>query len=131
MVMNSRLDAIADWEQRAAEAQYCVAALARNVDASEEHLRRVIHERFRQGVHEWLTDLRMCRAVALLAQGKRVKDIAVILGFDTSSSFGAVFHQRLGCTPREYLHRFPDEARRPRGGTRSVAAGSSLGGRSG
>jgi AraC-type DNA-binding domain-containing proteins len=57
----------------------------------------------------WLTDQRICRAVALLEERKlSITEIALEVGYETPSSFTARFHQRMGVTPSEYRRSFQE-----------------------
>ena len=56
--------------------------------------------------HEWLTRLRMHEAQRLLADPSLpISDIALTVGYQTSSAFSAVFRRLVGTTPREYRQR--------------------------
>jgi AraC-like DNA-binding protein len=51
---------------------------------------------------EWRQRSRMCRAIALLAAGGAVKDVALEVGYSTPSAFVAVFKQYAGATPGKF-----------------------------
>ena len=86
-------------------AGYCVATLAAEVKVCPKTLQRFAKECFDVDAHEWLNEMRMTRAVALLRQGTRIKEVAAQLGFSSSSSFDAAFRQWAGCSPRDYFQR--------------------------
>ncbi len=79
--MNSRLDAIVDWEELAFLARYRVAELAAKVGCCARTLQHYIRDRFLKAAHLWLTELRMKRAVEFLKTGRAIKEIARGLGF--------------------------------------------------
>jgi AraC-like DNA-binding protein len=56
--------------------------------------------------HEWLTRQRIAHAKKLLRDGKlRITDIALVVGYETPSSFSANFHKVVGLTPSEFRRR--------------------------
>lgn len=48
---------------------------------------------------EWRQRARVCRAIALLAEGMAVKDVALEVGYETASAFVAAFRKYVGTTP--------------------------------
>jgi len=48
---------------------------------------------------EWRQRLRICRAIALLAAGGSVNDIALEVGYETPSAFVSAFKKIVGTTP--------------------------------
>lgn len=48
---------------------------------------------------EWRQRARVCRAIALLAEGMAVKDVALEVGYETPSAFVAAFKKYVGSTP--------------------------------
>lgn len=48
---------------------------------------------------EWRQRTRICRAIALLAGGMPVKDVALEVGYETPSAFVAAFKKYTGTTP--------------------------------
>lgn len=48
---------------------------------------------------EWRQRARISRAVALLAEGMAVKDVALEVGYETASAFVAAFRKYVGSTP--------------------------------
>ena len=50
----------------------------------------------------WRQRSRMCRAIALLAAGGAVKDVALEVGYSTPSAFVAVFKLYAGATPGKF-----------------------------
>lgn len=49
--------------------------------------------------HQYLTDVRINRAMELLIDGETVKRAAYAVGFDSVSSFTGLFLRRVGQTP--------------------------------
>ena len=48
---------------------------------------------------EWRQRSRMCRAIALLAAGGEVQDVALEVGYETPSAFVLAFKKYVGTTP--------------------------------
>lgn len=48
---------------------------------------------------EWRQRARISRAIALLAEGMAVKDVALEVGYETASAFVAAFRKYVGSTP--------------------------------
>ena len=97
--MASRLDCIADWSKLAADAKFRVTNLAKDCGVSERQLRRYFLQRFGKSPREWMADARLGKALAMLATGKTVKEIAVQTGFNHSSSLTRSFKQHYKATP--------------------------------
>lgn len=56
--------------------------------------------------HEWLTRQRIAYAKKLLKDGTlRITDIALVVGYQTPSSFSGNFHKVVGLTPSEFRRR--------------------------
>jgi AraC-like DNA-binding protein len=62
---------------------------------------------------DYLADWRLGLAQAALRQGRQVQQIADELGYSSSAAFARLFRQRLGCSPREWLHQPRGEDARP------------------
>jgi len=107
MARMSRLDRIADWEERARQSRFRVRALARNAGVSAECLRLHVRSRFEATTTNWLGELRMREARHLLAQGQLVKEIAHALGFTNSTHFSRAFRAAHGASPRNFAARLP------------------------
>lgn len=52
---------------------------------------------------DYLMQLRLSRAKALMLQGKPIKAVSVSVGYSGSAAFDRVFHKALGKTPTEWL----------------------------
>ena len=120
--MNSRLDAIQDWEPSAKDVLWRQDLLAQSVGVSQRNFRRFVRDRFGKGLHEWLNDLRMRHAVFLLKEGKPIEIIAIELGFHSASAFDAAFHQWAGQCPLKFLRTKADIPHTTEGGGDSVNA---------
>jgi AraC-like DNA-binding protein len=78
-------------------------ALAQEASMSATTLRRVFRESFGCSPMAYLKQLRVKRAMLLLANpGKTICDVAFEVGFNDSGYFSRVFRQETGQTPKEF-----------------------------
>jgi AraC-like DNA-binding protein len=76
--------------------------LAQTVGVSERTLRRGFQELFNTTVFGYLTNQRMEKAKNLLCFGQfSITEVAMIVGYSSSSHFTAAFKRQFGITPRE------------------------------
>ena len=97
--MDSRLEGIRDWDERAKAAGYSVGHLARGAGISRQHLNRLFQTRSGQSVHHWLQQLRMEKAQDLLNSGISVKEAAAELFYSDPSNFAHAFRRAHGRSP--------------------------------
>lgn len=80
-----------------------LAALAEAAGVSRFHFLRCFRATTGMSPHQWITQLRMERAKAMIAEGRlSILEIAGIVGFESQSHFGQVFRRHTGATPREW-----------------------------
>jgi len=78
--------------------------VAAHVGLSERHLTRSFHQEVGMTLSTYLNRCRVRQAKALLdAGGKGITEIALEVGFSSSSYFARVFRQEVGVSPRAYL----------------------------
>ncbi|MBB6484398.1 helix-turn-helix transcriptional regulator [Rhizobium lusitanum] len=53
---------------------------------------------------QWRQQARILKALALLAEGRTILDVALECGYDSPSAFSAMFRRSLGRSPRDYFH---------------------------
>src|SRR5205814_1447641 len=93
------------WEAVEADlaANWSVEALARIVNMSGEHLRRLCVREFRHSPMQHVTHLRMQRAGELLASTQRkVQDIARAVGYEDPFAFATAFKRYMKTTPSRF-----------------------------
>jgi len=74
------------------------------VGASERTLQRLFHKETNLSFQQWRQQLRLQVALQqLIHTDKSVSEIAATIGYDSSSTFIAMFHRQLGVTPGEYV----------------------------
>lgn len=103
--MSRRLERIENWPERARLADWCAARLAQHcgvtVRTLERHFLRVMHKT----PHDWLMEVRMAEARALLAGGLSVKEAGGKLGFKNQHHFAREFKKRHGYCPSAHAAR--------------------------
>lgn len=76
-----------------------LADLGRAIGASPRTLSRLLHDELGMTFYEWRTQLRIYRALILLADGHDVTYVANACGWANPSSFIAAFREIIGTTP--------------------------------
>ena len=73
---------------------------------SQRECSRCFQRCFRESAIEYLNKHRIrCAANMLLESNASIQQISSLCGFSSVSYFGKVFHQMLGCTPKEYRNK--------------------------
>ncbi|WP_147306850.1 response regulator transcription factor [Paenibacillus taihuensis] len=93
------------------ESQYgeslTIEYLAGKVYLSPNYLRVLFKEKKGCTVHEYLTKVRLTRAVELLRNRTlKIHDVAKSVGYDNTSYFCSFFYKTQGVTPNEYRKKF-------------------------
>ncbi|BCY11425.1 helix-turn-helix transcriptional regulator [Actinoplanes sp. L3-i22] len=79
-----------------------LAGLGRSAGASARTLSRLFHDELGMTFYEWRTQLRICHALVLLADGHDVVRVAGACGWANPSAFIAAFTALVGTTPGRY-----------------------------
>lgn len=79
-----------------------LAQWAAQVYTTERTLSRRCQEELGMGFAEWRQRLRFLYAISLLEQGKTVQDVALDVGYSSSSAFIAMFQHISGTTPQRF-----------------------------
>lgn len=66
---------------------YRVAGLAKGLGLSQRKLERLFHQRFGKPPRTWIVELRMRRAIVLLAEYRMTKIVASKLGYSSPGNF--------------------------------------------
>ncbi|MDU6412002.1 MAG: HTH-type transcriptional activator RhaR [Yersiniaceae bacterium] len=70
-------------------------------------LRALFKQQTGMSISDYLRQLRLCNAMALLRHGQQpISDVAAACGFDDSNYFAVVFNRAFGATPSGYRQRF-------------------------
>lgn len=78
------------------------AQLAREAAVSPRTLARLFRRETGMTLTQWKTNLRLAEAIKRLARGATVTDVALDLGYGSTSSFIYMFRSRLGVPPGHY-----------------------------
>ncbi|TPG63384.1 AraC family transcriptional regulator [Ewingella americana] len=79
-----------------------LAQWAARVYTTERTLSRRCQQDLGMGFAEWRQRLRFLHSISLLEQGKMVHDVALEVGYSSSSAFIAMFQQISGTTPQRF-----------------------------
>ncbi|MDA3627701.1 helix-turn-helix transcriptional regulator [Saccharopolyspora oryzae] len=79
--------------------QRTLTSLGAQVGASERTLSRLFRAEMRMTFPQWRTQLRLCHALRLLAEGEAVTSVAHRTGWSSASAFIEVFRRTFGHTP--------------------------------
>lgn len=76
--------------------------LADDAGVSRAHFARQFAATFGVAPHQYLLGLRLAHAKRVLATGGSVTEACFEVGFESLGTFSAMFHRRLGQTPRRW-----------------------------
>jgi two-component system response regulator YesN len=83
--------------------QITISNLSRQVYLSPNYMRSIFKEKTGTTIHEYLTKIRLEKAKELLGDASlKVHDIALKVGYESSSYFCSLFLKSQGVTPNEY-----------------------------
>jgi AraC-like DNA-binding protein len=85
--------------------QVDLAQIADEACFSRFHFTRLFKNSYGKTPHHYLTKVRMDNAQHLLAQGVPVFEVCFRVGFDSSTSFAALFKKHFGVSPSVYQAR--------------------------
>jgi AraC-like DNA-binding protein len=100
-----RLIAITERLKRNIADNRSLEAWARDANASARTLERLFAKETGLTFAQWRQQLRLIRAVGMLARKVPVTVVAMELGYATPSAFGYMFRRALGVSPKEYFGR--------------------------
>jgi AraC-like DNA-binding protein len=101
---DDRLRAVARLLHESPGTNATLAELGRMVGASDRTLSRLFRSELGMTFYEWRTQLRIYRALVLLAEGRDVTNVAYACGWANPSSFIAAFSSIIGTTPGRHSH---------------------------
>ena len=80
-----------------------VEELAQQAGISTNYFRTIFKERTGITIYDYTTQIRLEKAKELLKdERQKVKDIGVMVGYESSAHFGSLFRKKFGMTPNEY-----------------------------
>lgn len=83
--------------------QRTLRKLCKDCGASKRTIQRLFLEETAMTFGKWRQQLRLLRAMEMLASGEKVSSAAAEAGYCSTSAFISMFHKQLGTTPRRYL----------------------------
>jgi AraC-like DNA-binding protein len=90
-------------EKKLSDELFTVDTLCRHIGVSRPQLYRKIVSLTGKSPHDFIRDLRMDKALALLKQrAGNVSEIALEVGYNNPSYFARCFQMRFGCTPSRF-----------------------------
>ena len=90
---------IHDWPERARQANWSAAALAKLCGVSTNTLRRHFIQQMRKTPGAWLAEQRQHNAIELLCDGSSIKETAAFLGYKQQTNFTRKFKEFWGACP--------------------------------
>jgi AraC-like DNA-binding protein len=103
----------ADWLRENPGDPHGLERIARRVGASKRTLERLFLRETGLSFGAWRQQMRLMRALERLAAGESVTEVALAVGYESTSAFVARFRQVLGTTPGRYYHADPPSPRGP------------------
>jgi AraC-like DNA-binding protein len=103
MPADPRARALAEGLARHPDDRRPLAELAREVGASPRTLQRAFLAEAGISFRAWRQQLRLHRALVLLAEGRSVTAAALEVGYESPSAFVAMFRRVLGTPPGRYF----------------------------
>ena len=97
----------AEWLRNHRGAGSSLDRIAHKVGASKRTLERLFLRETAMSLGAWRQQLRLLQALELLAAGEPVTEVALAVGYDSTSAFISRFRQVLGTTPGRYYERAP------------------------
>ncbi|MCL5796204.1 MAG: response regulator [Gammaproteobacteria bacterium] len=107
IVMNSREQSIVNATMKYVRENLqqlpSLEVLAKYVGCNPKKLNLLFHEATGVTVFAWAREERLCQARSLLAHTEAsISSIAAHLGYSSQANFAKAFHERFGCSAREY-----------------------------
>jgi len=101
--MNTKLNHIQNWPERARDTNWSASALARKCGVSVRTLERYFLKRMGKNPKAWLAEQRQHQAIELLRDGSSVKETAATLGYKHSNHFSREFKKCWGHNPASLI----------------------------
>lgn len=83
--------------------------IANEIHANGSYLSRLYKTKTGQNLFDVINKMKLEKAKEYMSQGKRIYEIAQMVGFDDVSYFSRVFRKYEGCSPREYENRLKEK----------------------
>lgn len=86
--------------------------ISQEIHANGSYLSRLYKMKTGENLFDVINKMKLEKAKEYISQGKRIYEIAQMVGFDDVSYFSRVFRKQEGCSPREYENRLKEEKRK-------------------
>ena len=86
-----------------------LTGIAQEIHANGSYLSRLYKTKTGKNLFDVINKMKLEKAKEYMSQGKRIYEIAQLVGFDDVSYFSRVFRKYEGCSPREYENRLREE----------------------
>ena len=102
-----RINQAAKFMQDNAFRQLSINEIAATANFSPFHFHRIFSAFTGETIFEYLTTVRMNKAVEMLIAGSRISHIAINSGYQTTAAFNKVFKKTFGCSTTVYRQKTP------------------------
>lgn len=75
---------------------------------SKYHFIRLFKSAYGKTPHQYLTAVRLKHAQKLLSEGESVSQTCLTVGFESSTTFAALFKRHVGCSPQAFQRKMAD-----------------------
>ena len=79
-----------------------LARLAAAVGCSKRQLASIFRQELATSVHEYLTRVRLRRALELIRRGERIEAVSLLVGYQSKKNFYHHFNAQIGVAPLSY-----------------------------
>lgn len=83
--------------------------ISQEIHANGSYLSRLYKMKTGQNLFDVINRMKLEKAKEYMSRGKRIYEVAQMVGFDDVSYFSRVFRKQEGCSPREYENRLKEE----------------------
>lgn len=83
--------------------------ISQEIHANGSYLSRLYKMKTGQNLFDVINKMKLDKAKEYMSQGKRIYEIARLVGYEDVSYFSRVFRKHEGCSPREYENRLREE----------------------
>jgi AraC-like DNA-binding protein len=97
-----RLRVIEDAIKRNPDEQTTAGQWARRLGVDPKTIHRLFQRETGLTFARWRQQARLSRALEMLAQGERIIDIALEVGYRSPTAFSTMFQRQFGCSPSEW-----------------------------
>jgi AraC-like DNA-binding protein len=104
-----RLSVIENAIRQHPDEQFTAGQWAHRLGVNPKTIHRLFLQDTGMSFGQWRQQARLLRAVEMLAQGERIIDIAIEVGYRSPTAFSTMFQRQFGCSPSVF---FADNSRR-------------------